>query len=74
MGVVPGQNGFLEIDEVVEAIENVTVSRGKGTRQLSEMFMELPDKETWKEYYDVSFKQVCIGDSFISFFKITGNS
>ena len=49
---LPASHGAA-IDEVLESIEKVTVTRGRGTRQLSEMFVDLPDKEAWKEYYEV---------------------
>lgn len=41
------------IERVIDTLVNLTSSRGK--RQLSEMFMELPDKEAWPEYYEVRF-------------------
>lgn len=37
------------IEEVIKTLYNVT----KGRRKLCEMFMELPDKELWPEYYKV---------------------
>lgn len=39
------------IETVVKTLTEMTAKNGK--RQLAEMFMELPDRETWAEYYEV---------------------
>lgn len=43
-----------DIEEVIKAILNATGPRTK--RKLAEMFMELPDKTAWPEYYEVRFE------------------
>ncbi|GJJ09395.1 hypothetical protein Clacol_003617 [Clathrus columnatus] len=44
------------IEEVTEKLCSVT----KGRRKLCEMFMELPDRETWPEYYKVIPEPRCL--------------
>jgi hypothetical protein len=41
-------------EQVIEAIKGVTSPRKK--RVLAELFLELVDKDTWANYYEVSFQ------------------
>jgi len=45
------------IEQVIEAVKSVTSRRKK--RVLSELFLELVDKETWANYYQVTFLKIC---------------
>lgn len=48
-----------DIEDVIQTLLSVTSSRGK--RRLSDMFLELVDKEFWPEYYEVI---VCVSYSW----------
>jgi len=41
------------IEQVIEALKSVTSPRKK--RVLAELFLDLVDKETWANYYQVTF-------------------
>lgn len=41
-----------EIEAIIKAILDVTTSRRR--RQLAEMFLDLVDRESWPEYYQVA--------------------
>jgi chromatin structure-remodeling complex subunit RSC1/2 len=42
------------VQEIIEAIKSVTSPKKK--RNLSDLFLELVDKETWTNYYEVRVK------------------
>lgn len=42
-----------EIDNIITVLLNATSPRIK--RRLVDMFLELPDRESWAEYYEVVF-------------------
>ena len=44
----------LAAGEVVLAVSS-TVAPGRGRRRIASIFMELPDKEAWQEYYEVRY-------------------
>jgi chromatin structure-remodeling complex subunit RSC1/2 len=52
MPVTDAQKAAAE--QVVDAIRGVTSPRKK--RVLAELFLELVDKETWANYYEVPFQ------------------
>lgn len=41
------------VAEVLEALCNVPAG-GRGKRKMVDMFMDLPDRESWPEYYEAS--------------------
>lgn len=43
-----------EIEAVIKAICDATVPRRK--RQLAQVFLDLVDRDSWPEYYEVSLK------------------
>lgn len=45
-------------EELIASLSNV-VAGGRGRRKLSEMFMYLPDRETWGDYYKVVRRPRC---------------
>ncbi|KZT09072.1 uncharacterized protein LAESUDRAFT_723382 [Laetiporus sulphureus 93-53] len=47
-----------EIENVIQALLNTTSSRKK--RRLADMFSELPDRDSWPEYYEVIPEPRCI--------------
>ena len=48
------------VGEVLDALTNAP-SSGRGKRKMVEMFMDLPDRDSWAEYYEVhQFLVVCI--------------
>lgn len=47
MAITPAQKRAIE--DVIQTLCAAT----KGRRKICEMFMELPDKEAWPEYYKV---------------------
>ena len=40
------------VEEVIGALISATAGN-KGKRRLAEMFLELPDRDAWSEYYEV---------------------
>lgn len=44
------------VAEVLEALCNVPVG-GRGKRKMVDMFMDLPDRESWPEYYEA---RICL--------------
>lgn len=40
-----------DIEDVIKALLNLTAPRGK--RRLADMFLDLVDRESWPEYYEV---------------------
>ena len=53
-----------EIEAIIEAILDMTTSRRR--RQLAEMFLDLVDRESWPEYYQVAhFSSLRVSDPFL---------
>ena len=60
------------IEQVIEAVKSVTSPRKK--RVLSELFLELVDKETWANYYQVTFLRFVPLSVILSLRPIIGHS
>ncbi|KAI0271698.1 hypothetical protein BC834DRAFT_860890 [Gloeopeniophorella convolvens] len=56
MAITPAQKSAIE--EVVDAIKNARSSKKK--RHIADLFLELVDKETWADYYEVIPEPRCL--------------
>ena len=43
------------VGEVLDALTSAP-SAGRGKRKMAEMFMDLPDRDSWAEYYEVRYQ------------------
>ena len=62
-----------DVEEVIKVILNATAPRNK--RKLADMFMDLPDKTAWSEYYEVRVEvRTCVRTSGAHIFLLAGHS
>lgn len=61
-----------EIEAVIKTLLNATSPRIK--RRLVDMFLELPDKASWPEYYQVSIPHLCSAARLLNGHHVIGDS